>query len=193
MDMTHPEHGKEAMSDKTDNDQDNKSLFEQAVSGARKLKQDKIKPHRRRLKPIPHQRLRDEQATLQESLSMPLTADDIETGEELIYSRGGVQNSVMRKLKRGHYPIEAELDLHRMTAKEAYQAMIVFLNQCQRRGIRCVRIVHGKGLGSKEKKPVLKGKVNQWLQKRDDILAFCSAQPVDGGTGAVYVLLRRKN
>ena len=191
--MTHLENGKEPMSDKTDDNDDNKSLFEQAISGVRKLKQDKVKPHRRRIKPIPQQRIRDEQASLQESLSMPPTSDDIETGEELIYSRGGVQNSVMRKLKRGHYPVEAELDLHRMTSKEAYQAMVTFLNRCQRQGVRCVRIVHGKGLGSREKKPVLKGKVNQWLQKRDDVLAFCSARPVDGGTGAVYVLLRRKS
>jgi DNA-nicking Smr family endonuclease len=180
------------MNDQTDDTNNDKSLFAQAVKGARKLAQDKIKPHRPRLKPIPHQRIIDEQASLQETISMPITQDDIETGEELIYSRGGVQNSVIRKLKRGHYPVEAELDLHRMTSAQAFEALVNFLGRCQQRGIRCVRIVHGKGLGSKEKKPVLKGKVNQWLQRRDDILAFCSAQPVDGGTGAVYVLLRRK-
>ena len=180
------------MNDKTDDSKDEKSLFAQAVKGARRLAQDKIKPHRPRLKPVPHQRISDEQATLQESITMPFTNDDIETGEELIYARGGVQNNVMRKLKRGHYPVEAELDLHRLTSTQAYEALVNFLARCQQRGIRCVRIVHGKGLGSKEKKPVLKGKVNQWLQRRDDILAFCSAQPVDGGTGAVYVLLRRK-
>lgn len=180
------------MNDQTDDTEDDKSLFAHAVKGARKLAQDKIRPHRPRLKPVPHQRMLDEQASLQESISMPVTQDDIETGEELIYSRGGVQNSVMRKLKRGHYPIEAELDLHRLTSAQAFEALVSFLNQCQRRGVRCVRIVHGKGLGSKEKKPVLKGKVNHWLQRRDDILAFCSAQAMDGGTGAVYVLLRRK-
>lgn len=181
------------MGDETDKTDDEKSLFEQAIRGVRKLKNDKIKPHRKRVKPIPQQRISDEQGCLQESLTMPFTNDDIETGEELIYSRGGVQNSVMRKLKRGHYPIEAELDLHRLTAQGAYEAMVQFLSHCQQRGIRCVRIIHGKGLGSKEKKPVLKGKVNQWLQRRDDILAFCSATPVDGGTGAIYVLLRRKS
>lgn len=180
------------MSDKSDKDKDNKSLFAQAVAGARQLKQDKVKPHRERIKPVPQQRLQDEQAALIESFAVPFTDDDLEIGDELSFGRSGVQKTVMRKLKRGQYPIEAELDLHRLTSKQAYEAMVTFLGQCQPRGIRCVRIIHGKGLSSKEKRPVLKGKVNQWLQQRNDILAFCSARPVDGGTGAVYVLLRRQ-
>ncbi len=181
------------MSDESDKDKDDKSLFAQAVSGARRLEQDKVKPHRERIKPVPQQRLQDEQAALLESLTMPFTNDDLEIGDELSFSRSGVQNSVMRKLKRGQYPIEAELDLHRLTSQQAYESMVTFLGQCQQRGIRCVRIIHGKGLSSKENRPVLKSKVNQWLQQRDDILAFRSARPVDGGTGAVYVLLRRQN
>jgi len=179
------------VSKKSDGD-DESALFAQAMAGTRRLQHNKVKPHRSRIRPVPQQRLLDEQASLRESLTQPLLSEEIETGDELLYRRGGVQNTVIRKLKRGHYPIEAELDLHRLTSAQAFEALVLFLKKCQLRGLRCVRIIHGKGLGSKEKKPVLKGKVNQWLQRRDEILAFCSATPTDGGSGAVYVLLRRK-
>lgn len=179
------------MSDPSDDDIDDKSLFQQAVSGARKLEQDKIRPHRKRIKPIPRHLISDEQAALEESLAMPYVPDDIEVGDELLFSRNGVQNSVIRKLKKGQYPLEAELDLHRLTSLQAYEALVTFITQCTQRQIRCIRIIHGKGLSSKEKRPVLKGKVDRWLRQRDDILAFCSARSFDGGTGAVYVLLRR--
>lgn len=125
----------------------------------------------------------------------PTTPDafDVETGEELLYCRNGVQNSVMRKLRRGHYRLEAELDLHRMTAAQAHLALIDFIARCRRRELRCVRVIHGKGLGSKDRRPVLKGRVNQWLRQWNDVLAFCSARPCDGGSGATYVLLRKAN
>lgn len=179
------------MNKKPDQEADDTSLFRQAIAGSRKLKQDKIRPHRDRVKPVPRQRIRDEQAALEESLVVPYTTEEFETGDELLYSRNGVQHNVMRKLRKGRYPIEAELDLHRLTSEQAYQAMVSFLAHCKQRRIRCVRLIHGKGLGSRQKRPVLKGKVNQWLQQRDDVLAFCSARPVDGGSGAVYVLLRK--
>jgi len=122
---------------------------------------------------------------------MPPDQADIEVGDELLFSRNGVQNSVMRKLRRGQYRSEAELDLHRLTAVQAHQALTSFILHCQRRHLRCVRIIHGKGLGSKDQRPVLKGRVNQWLRQWDDVLAFCSARPCDGGSGATYVLLRK--
>lgn len=173
-------------------DDESRNLFRKAVSGSRQLIHDKVNPFRPRVRAIPTQRIRDEAEAYAESLSPPPDAHlEYETGNEVLYSRNGVQNSVIRKLRRGQYPIEAELDLHRMTSEEAYKALVIFLSGCRQRNIRCIRIIHGKGLGSKDRLPVLKGKVNHWLRQRDDILAFCTARPVDGGSGAVYVLLKR--
>jgi DNA-nicking Smr family endonuclease len=124
-------------------------------------------------------------------LSDALDAAELETGEELLYCRTGLQHSVLRKLRRGHYSVGAELDLHGMRVEEARQALGAFLQHALAGDTRVVRIIHGKGNGSLNKQPVLKGKVNHWLRQRNDVLAFCSARPVDGGTGAIYVLLRR--
>lgn len=179
------------MSDGSDNEKEGLSLFRDAVSGIRRLRQDKIGPHRRTLKPYPQQRHQDEQQALLESLAPPFIEADIEVGDELLFSRNGVQNSVLRKLRRGQYRNEAELDLHRLTATQAHKALVEFIFHSRRRHLRCVRIIHGKGLSSKDQRPVLKGKVNHWLQQWDDVLAFCSARQCDGGTGATYVLLRR--
>lgn len=179
------------MTDHSDIDDEERRLFRNAVSGIRQIRHDKIAPVRSRRKPYPHQRYRDNQEVLKESLSMPPDQADIEVGDELLFSRNGVQNSVMRKLRRGQYRSEAELDLHRLTAVQAHQALTSFILHCQRRHLRCVRIIHGKGLGSKDQRPVLKGRVNQWLRQWDDVLAFCSARPCDGGSGATYVLLRK--
>jgi len=114
-----------------------------------------------------------------------------ETGEELLHVRPGLQQTVIRKLRRGQYAIEAELDLHGATVTQAREAVDEFLGAARERGKRCVRIIHGKGHSSVGKMPVLKGKVNSWLRQKDEVLAFCSARPNDGGTGAVYVLLKR--
>ena len=179
------------MSDRTDNDKEDLSLFREAVSGIRRLSHDKIGPQRRKLKPYPQQRRQDEQQALIESLGPLPPAADIEIGDELLFSRNGIQNSVMRKLRRGQYRIEAELDLHRLTAKQAHAALAEFIFHSRRRQLRCIRVIHGKGLSSKDQRPVLKGGVNQWLRQWDDVLAFCSARQCDGGTGATYVLLRR--
>ena len=179
------------MSNHSDNDEEDLSLFREAVTGIRRLSHDKIGPHRRKLKPYPQQRHRDEHEALLESLRPPPPAADIEVGDELLFSRNGLQNSVMRKLRRGQYRIEAELDLHRLTANQAHKALVEFIFQSRRQQLRCIRIIHGKGLSSKDQRPVLKGRVNQWLQQWDDVLAFCSARQCDGGTGATYVLLRK--
>lgn len=179
------------MTDESNNDDDERTLFRNAVAGIRRLRHDKIGPVRARHKPYPKQRQRDDQHVLKESLAMPPDQADIEVGDELLFSRNGVQNSVMRKLRRGQYRMEAELDLHRLTAAQAHEALVNFLANCQRRHMRCVRIIHGKGLGSKDQRPVLKARVNQWLRQWDNVLAFCSARPCDGGSGATYVLMRK--
>lgn len=171
--------------------EEDRALFREAVENVRPLRHDKIKITRQRRKPIPRQRQQDEQRIMQSLLSDPVDVADIQTGDEAIFSRSGVQASVMRKLRRGQVRIEAELDLHRMNREAARSALVQFLATCRQQQKRCVRIIHGKGLGSLNKQPVLKGLVNHWLQQRDDILAFCSARPNDGGSGALYVLLRK--
>lgn len=172
--------------------EEERALFRKSVADARPLPQDKVKPYTPRSKPRPSQRLRDEQEIIQSLLlSDPLADEALLTGEEIIFVRDGVTPSLMRKLRRGQYRIEAELDLHGQTRVEARAALAHFLAACIQQQRRCVRIIHGKGHGSFNKQPILKTNVNHWLQQREEVLAFCSARPVDGGHGAVYVLLRR--
>ncbi len=170
---------------------DDHSLFRKTVGQVRHLRQDHITPYRKARKPIPEQSLRDEQAVLDDLLSDAEPFPELETGEELIFARPGLQHNVLRRLRRGQFLVQAELDLHGCTVAEAEQLTAGFLHQARKRRWRCVRIVHGKGRCSVGQLPVLKGKVNAWLRRRDEVLAFCSARPVDGGTGAVYVLLKK--
>ena len=142
-------------------------------------------------KPIPEQRLRDERAALADSLSDHIAWDiGTETGDQLVYRRNGLSQQTLKKLRRGHWVIQAELDLHGLTTAEARESLVYFLHGCLRRGARCVRVIHGKGLRSKNREPVLKTKVANWLIQRDEVLAFCQARQVDGGGGAVMVLLK---
>lgn len=168
------------------------ALFRAAVADVVPLKHEKVllQPGKRP-PPKPIQRIRDEEQVIDDMLSDSLDPSDLETGEELMYCRPGLQHSVLRKLRRGQYSVGAELDLHGMRVAEARQALGTFLHHALADNIKVVRIIHGKGNGSLNKQPVLKGKVNHWLQQRIEVLAFCSTRPVDGGTGAIYVLLRR--
>ncbi len=141
--------------------------------------------------PAPTQRLRNERAVLAESLSDsdPWEAG-FEAGDELKFLRDGLGSDTLRKLRRGQWLIQNEIDLHGLTVAEARPALVTFLNQCLHDGLRCVRIIHGKGLGSKNGEPVLKRKVAGWLAQRDEILAFCQARRTEGGGGAAVVLLK---
>jgi len=179
------------MSDEEETDDEATALFRKAVAGSRRLRNDKVRPYRRRIKPVPLKRIEDEQTVLKATLEPVSHEYLLDAGESLFYAQNGLQQNVIRKLKRGQLSIEAELDLHRMTSDQAYQALMEFIVQCQQLHIRCVRIIHGKGLGSKDKLPVLKNRVNSWLRQWDNVLAFCTARPCDGGAGAVYVLLKR--
>jgi DNA-nicking Smr family endonuclease len=141
--------------------------------------------------PVARQRLRDEHAALRESLHGPLSVDDaLESGEELVFLRDGLSRQLLRRLRRGHWVVEDTLDLHGMNRVQAAESVGQFLRRCTRRGLRCVRIVHGKGLGSRNREPVLKGKLRKWLPVRDEVLAFCQAPASEGGSGAVLVLLK---
>ncbi|HLA74979.1 MAG TPA: Smr/MutS family protein [Gammaproteobacteria bacterium] len=167
-------------------------LFRQETKRVTPLRHDKAVPAPKRPAPVPRQTQLDEVRIMQDLLSDDADAAEVETGEELLFSRQGLQYGLLRKLRRGQFSINAQLDLHGMTVEEARGAVSQFLADCQAINARCVRIIHGKGYGSRHKQPVLKNKVNSWLQQRDDVLAFCSARPADGGTGAVYVLLKRR-
>ncbi len=139
--------------------------------------------------PRPLRRMIDEAAVLDDMLS-DAHDPDIEHGETLTWLRAGVQQTLLRKLRRGQFSIRGELDLHGMSSENARHALVIFLTEQRARGNRCVRIIHGKGYRSAQGTPVLKRLINIWLPQRDDVLAYCSARPEDGGTGAVYVLLR---
>jgi DNA-nicking Smr family endonuclease len=141
--------------------------------------------------PVPEQTRRDERAALQESLAGARSIDDaIESGEELSFLREGLSRQLLRKLRRGHWVVQDELDLHGMNRVQAAHAVAGFLRHCRARHLRCLRIVHGKGLGSRNREPVLKDKVRKWLAQRDEVLAFCQAPAADGGAGALLVLLK---
>lgn len=170
---------------------DELALFRDSVRGVKRLPQERAAPWRRRVRPVPRQRIADEARVREEMLAPEEDFMEIETGDELTFARAGVQHGLLRKLRRGQFALRGELDLHGMTVAEARAALAAFLSSSHASDARCVRIVHGKGLSSPGRKPVLKIFLNGWLQRRDDVLAFCSARPGDGGTGAVYVLLRR--
>jgi DNA-nicking Smr family endonuclease len=167
-------------------------LFRRAVADAIPLPpSNRADIARPRPKPIARQRLRDEQQVLIDALSDPWDWEAaLSTGEELVFVRPGVPTAALRKLRRGGWVIRGELDLHGHTGDEARIALAAFLNRCMLEDRRCVRIIHGKGYGSKNRLPVLKNKVRHWLMQREDVLAFCQARTVDGGAGAVIVLLK---
>lgn len=165
-------------------------LFRESVAGVKPL-QAKRKAATKQVKPLPKARFSDaeKRAVLEESLRFDLQETDSFTGDELWYARPGVQHSLMRKLRRGQFSTRAELDLHGLRSEAARAEVAAFLHNARQRNLRCVRIVHGKGLGSGPKGPVIKQKLGGWLRQHKDVLAYCSARPVDGGSGAMYVLL----
>lgn len=141
--------------------------------------------------PLPRSRLLDERQVMLESLSDPDRWDaDAQSGEVLTWSQPGISREVLRRLKRGYWSVQAELDLHGLTREEAKVELVDFLYDCQRRGIRCLRIIHGKGLSSPDRIPILKTHVAHWLTRRREVLAYVQARPCDGGGGALSVLLR---
>ena len=166
-------------------------LFREAVTDVKPLTGEEAAPGDRRRRPVPIARFSraDRDAVLLESLNAHSMDPDSASGEELVYHRPGVQTSVLKKLRRGHYRVQAEIDLHGLTVPEAKQALREFLAHALDRQFRCVRIIHGKGLRSGHRGPVLKGVVSSVLRRVNPVVAYVSARQVDGGTGAVYVLL----
>ena len=175
-------------------DADEENLLREALKGVAPLRDSgKAALQRPPPAPIPVQALRDDELVLQESLSdqMPMEVG-LETGEELVFLRNGLSNQILKKLRRGFWATQDHLDLHGLRVEEARALLVSFLNDALKEGFRCVRIVHGKGLRSKNAEPVLKRKIGNWLGQRDEVLAFVQARPEDGGGGAVMVLLKAK-
>lgn len=170
---------------------DERELFRRQMSGVIQRHADVVPPGRRRPEPVPRQTHREERAVLDALATEPADWTEHETGDELFYHQPGVQRRTIRKLRRGAYSITAELDLHGCTVQQARTRLAEFLRALDRRRQTCVRIVHGKGLGSPGRQPVLRSKVALWLARRRDVLGYCSAPSHDGGLGALYVLLRK--
>jgi DNA-nicking Smr family endonuclease len=141
--------------------------------------------------PVARQRQKDEQAVLQDALSDEFDASTLlDTDEALSFRRPGIGPDVTHKLRKGDWSIQREIDLHGLRSDEARLALSEFIRLSHRQGLRCVRVVHGKGLGSPGKTPVLKSKVHSWLVQKNQVMAFVQAKPAEGGAGALVVLLK---
>lgn len=167
--------------------------FREAMRGVRRLRHATA-ASRARPKPPAQARFTraDEAEVLRESLLPPADPATLESGDELSFRRPHVPPAVLTRLRRGQYAVDAEIDLHGLTGAQAKEALRQFIAEAAPSRWSCVRVVHGKGRRSGPRGPVLKNVVNRWLQLSDDVLAFGSARAVDGGSGAIYVLLRRR-
>ncbi len=166
-------------------------LFARAVGAVQPLTGAARAPlHKRALQPVPVQQQRDEQAVLAEAISDAFDAGTLlDIDEDLSFRRPGIGPDVTRKLRRGDWTIQRQLDLHGLRSEQARDALSRFIREAHKQGLRCVRVVHGKGLGSEGKAPVLKSKVHSWLVQKNQVLAFVQARPAEGGAGALVVLL----
>ena len=169
-----------------------KNLFSMAVGTVQTLpdKKQAIK------KPVPVppvalQRQKDDAAVLRDALSDEFDASTLlDTDDMLSFRRPGVGRDVTHKLRKGEWSIQREIDLHGLRSDEARQALADFIREAHKHGLRCLRVVHGKGLGSPGKTPVLKSKVHSWLVQKNQVMAFVQAKPAEGGAGALVVLLK---
>lgn len=171
---------------------DPRALLDWALQGTRPIRDDNravvsappVSPH-------PVQRQADERSVLVETLESPLSLEDrLDSGEETAFLRPGIPRRVLTDLRRGRWVVQGQLDLHGLVRDEARTALALFLAESLHLGRRCVRLIHGKGLGSPGRIPVLKHLSRGWLAQREEILAFCQAAPHDGGGGALLILLR---
>ena len=182
--------GEAAMSKRDGITDEDRALFRRAVDGVRPLADDRTRLPRTGAAPRARGPIRSEPPDPR-GLTESEWTSDIAPGDVLSFTRPGVQRREIARLRRGRFEVEADLDLHGRTVIDAVAALARFLDDSRRHGRRCVRIVHGKGFGSRSGVPIMKAHVDRWLRARSEVLAFCSATPPDGGTGALYVLLRR--
>ena len=157
--------------------------------GVKPLKQNRMTPYRPPLDATPKQRLLDNARVMEELFAESDESASYESGDELKFLRAGYSSRLLKKLRRGDYSIQDELDLHGLITADAKQATHEFVNECARSKVSAVRIVHGKGRNSAGRKPVLKNMLIGWLSKNQHVVGVVSTPANDGGTGAVYVLL----
>jgi len=168
---------------------DDGHAFRRAMADVRPLPQRQGLPAGPRPRPVAKFSRAGRNDILREGKAEPADPAALETGEAMAFRRAQVREDVLRKLQRGQFAVEAEIDLHGLGQHAAHDSLRQFLNASVLHGLRCVRVIHGKGLRSGPGGPVLKHVVNHWLRQVENVAAFASARPVDGGTGAVYVLL----
>lgn len=175
------------MKDKPEKKQES-SLFLESIGKVTPIKSDKrsIVPTQ---KPKAYPKKKTPQIADKLTLVQTETINALQAEDTFSYSAPGLQKNVLKKMRRGHYGLDAELDLHNLTSAEAKRELIKFLHFCEQDGCRCVRIIHGKGYRSENNLPVLKNDLNLWLRQHQEVQAFCSASQKDGGAGAVIVLL----
>ena len=168
------------------------TLFRAAIGKVQPLTDTgRVRIETQKPQPAPMQRLLDEKEVLRASLSDDFDVSSLlDTDTALSYTQVGVGVDVTRKLRRGVWAVQGELDLHGLRIEDAREALLHFIREAQKQGWRCVRVVHGKGLGSPKKTPVLKSRVHSWLMQKTEVLAYVQAKPADGGAGAVVVLLQ---
>ena len=169
-----------------------KELFIRAAGVVQALPDKRrVAPPKARPEPVPRQSQLDERAVLREAISDEFDVSTLlDVDDQLSFRRPGIGTDVTRKLRQGHWSIQRQLDLHGLRTEDARTALTGFIRDACQQGLRCVRIVHGKGLGSPGKAPVLKHKVHGWLVQKSEILAFVQARPAEGGAGALVVLLK---
>ena len=168
-----------------------RDAFQRAVGAVHALPETGKVLHHQPREPVPMQRLLDEQAVMRESLSDEFDAGTLlETDEKLSFLRPGVGLDVARKLRLGEWTIQGQVDLHGLRIDAAREALGAFVRESHQKGLRCVRVIHGKGLGSPGKTPVLKSRVLRWLVQKVEVMAYVQANPNQGGDGAIVVLLR---
>ena len=168
-----------------------RNLFTRAVGKVAPIaSQERVWSAPQRPNPRPLQQDLDDEAVMQESMSDEFDITTLlDADDQLSFRRSGIGTDVTRKLRKGEWSIQGQIDLHGLRSDEARNAMGQFIRDAKRMGWRCVRVVHGKGLGSPGKEPVLKSKVQRWLVQKNEVLAFVQAKPSDGGGGALVVLL----
>ena len=171
---------------------DDSELFRRSVGAVRTLQHDKTAPLRQAASPRPRRQHQGGDDLLTDSFSDAFDAGEVGSDEVLFFARPGLQQRQLQRLKRGQLQIGAELDMHGMTAAVARGALINFIAICRDQRVRYARIIHGKGYSAPGSAPVLKNRLNSWLRQHHDVLAFSSATIQDGGSGALYVLLRTK-
>lgn len=168
---------------------DDLELFRESVGSVRRLKSDRVHSRPPAPRAVPVQRRQDEARVMHELANAPIDFSTVETGEEITYLRPGLQKRVITRLRRGHWRVQDQLDLHELNLEAAGRSIRAFLEHADREGMSCIKIIHGKGLRSGPAGPQIKRLAARMLSRHSRVAAFASAPPNDGGTGAVYVLL----